>query len=124
MSVQSIWESVECDAWSRGLDYENYLEWHKRTGCSASVLPGWAYSRLQDLLHEVMVEDMNNMMEFGRDPEDVDDEDLDGYGNPIDGSEIINCCFPDCGCDGARLCQARKGASSVAYSFNVEWGSL
>ena len=30
---------------------------------------------------------------------------VDGYGNPFSGDRIIYCCFPDCGCDGARLCQ-------------------
>ncbi len=48
--------------------------------------------------------------------EDAEDE----YGNPTDGSRIINCCYPDCGCDGARLCQAENGASARAASYNVE----
>lgn len=52
-----------------------------------------------------------------------DDEGLDGYGNPLDGSEIINCCFPECGCDGARLCMAKNGANSAACAMNIERGS-
>lgn len=50
-------------------------------------------------------------------------EPVDSYGNPLSGDRIINCCFPDCGCDGARLCMAEKGASSVASSMNIERGS-
>lgn len=33
---------------------------------------------------------------------------------------LIECCFPDCGCDGARLCMAEEGASDRAVSQNVE----
>lgn len=43
----------------------------------------------------------------------------DDYGNEIDG-ELIYCCFPDCGCDGARLCMAKNGASDRAACGNVE----
>ena len=31
-----------------------------------------------------------------------DPVEVDQYGNPIDGSRTIYCCYPDCGCDGAR----------------------
>lgn len=51
-------------------------------------------------------------------------EDLDRYGNPTDGSRLINCCFPDCGCDGARLCYAENGPSTGSLNLNVERGSL
>lgn len=55
---------------------------------------------------------------------DVDEDDaLDDYGNPISGDRLINCCFPDCGCDGARLCSAEKGASSAAMNLNRERGA-
>ena len=59
-------------------------------------------------------------------PEDTpeDEEEVDQYGNPLDGSEIVNCCFPDCGCDGARLCMAKNGANNSACSINIERGSL
>lgn len=53
-----------------------------------------------------------------------DDEPVDQYGNPLSGDRIINCCFPDCGCDGSRLCMAEKGASSSAKGMNLERGSL
>lgn len=43
----------------------------------------------------------------------------DDYGNKIDG-DLIYCCFPDCGCDGARLCMAKRGASDLALGRNVE----
>lgn len=44
----------------------------------------------------------------------------DKYGNPIDGDRLIYCCFPDCGCDGERLCMAENGASERAREQNVE----
>ena len=47
-------------------------------------------------------------------------ETTDNYGNPTDGSRLINCCFPDCGCDGSRLCMAENGASVRAQKENVE----
>ena len=49
---------------------------------------------------------------------------FDQYGNPVSGDRLINCCFPDCGCDGARLCMAENGASSGACAMNIERGSL
>ena len=53
-----------------------------------------------------------------------EEEPVDDYGNPLSGDRIIYCCFPDCGCDGARLCQAEKGASPDACAMNIERGSL
>lgn len=50
-------------------------------------------------------------------------EDVDEYGNPVDGDRVIYCCFPDCGCDGARLCMAEKGAGYAALSLNFERGT-
>ena len=55
---------------------------------------------------------------------DPPEEEVDDYGNPVSGDRIINCCFPDCGCDGARCCQAENGASSSACSMNIERGTL
>ena len=63
---------------------------------------------------------MNHDDLLGQEP----DEQVDKCGNPISGDRIIYCCFPDCGCDGARLCQAEKGASVGACSLNIERGSL
>lgn len=47
-------------------------------------------------------------------------KETDRYGNPIDGDRLIYCCFPDCGCDGARVCMAEKGASNTALTLNLE----
>lgn len=52
------------------------------------------------------------------------EEEVDDYGNPISGDRIINCCSPDCGCDGARLCMAENGASSGACSLIIERGTF
>lgn len=54
--------------------------------------------------------------------ESEDIEELDGYGNPVSGDEIRNCCFPDCGCDGSRLCMAKNGPSFSACAINIERG--
>lgn len=43
----------------------------------------------------------------------------DRYGNDLDG-DMIYCCFPDCGCDGARLCEAEEGPSVGALVLNLE----
>lgn len=42
----------------------------------------------------------------------------DKYGNTQDRIEF--CCFPDCGCDGARLCMAENGPSWGATNLNIE----
>jgi len=55
---------------------------------------------------------------------DDDEEPCDDYGNPLSGDRLIYCSFPDCGCDGARLCAAEKGASNSALTLNIERGSL
>lgn len=43
---------------------------------------------------------------------------VDAYGNTED--QFDYCSFPDCGCDGSRLCMASNGASERAISQNVE----
>lgn len=43
---------------------------------------------------------------------------VDAYGNTED--QFDYCSFPDCGCDGARLCGAKEGASEDAQKGNVE----
>lgn len=48
---------------------------------------------------------------------------VDKYGNPLNGDSLPFCCFPDCGCDGARLCMAESGANSAACSINIERGA-
>lgn len=42
---------------------------------------------------------------------------VDSYGNTED--NFSHCSFPDCGCDGARLCMAGE-ASERAAKYNVE----
>ena len=48
----------------------------------------------------------------------VMNEVFDKYGNTED--RIINCCFPDCGCAGARNCMAENGAHNGALTLNRE----
>lgn len=43
---------------------------------------------------------------------------VDEYGNTEDKKQF--CCFPDCGCDGSRLCDAENGSSLRAQRQNVE----
>lgn len=44
--------------------------------------------------------------------------DVDRYGNTE--QDFVNCCFPDCGCDGHRCCDAPSGSNSDSLSCNVE----
>lgn len=48
---------------------------------------------------------------------------VDEYGNTE--AEFQYCCFPNCGCDGSRLCMAPSGASGNAVLGNIEgkWSS-
>lgn len=43
---------------------------------------------------------------------------VDAYGNTEE--QFDYCSFPNCGCDGARLCMATDGASDYASRANVE----
>ena len=43
---------------------------------------------------------------------------VDKYGNTE--ADFRNCCFPDCGCDGERLCMAQTGANDNSRECNVE----
>lgn len=43
---------------------------------------------------------------------------VDDHGNTED--DFRFCAYPDCGCDGSRLCMAPSGASDRACSYNVE----
>lgn len=45
-------------------------------------------------------------------------EEIDDYGNTE--NDFRFCSFPDCGCDGARLCMAKNGASERSSHGNVE----
>lgn len=44
--------------------------------------------------------------------------DVDRYGNTE--RQFDHCSFPECGCDGARLCMAPSGASERCLKQNVE----
>lgn len=55
---------------------------------------------------------------------ELDENGLDQYGNDPDDDVLVNCCFPDCGCDGARLCMAKKGANNASRAMNYERGSF
>ena len=44
-------------------------------------------------------------------------EPVDTYGNTED--QFDNCSFPDCGCDGSRLCMAGSASDQAMYQ-NVE----
>lgn len=48
-------------------------------------------------------------------------EPVDAYGNTE--YQFEYCSFPDCGCDGARLCMAGE-ASNAALTLNIEKRSL
>lgn len=43
----------------------------------------------------------------------------DKYGNN-ELEPFAYCSYPDCGCDGARLCQATEGASDFSLKTNTE----
>ena len=43
---------------------------------------------------------------------------VDAYGNTE--QDFRRCCFPDCGCDGARLCMAGEANDDDAQRCNVE----
>lgn len=62
---------------------------------------------------------MNSANERVNEVHDIVPE-MDKYGNPIDGDRLIYCCFPDCGCDGARLCMAENGANDASLAMNRE----
>lgn len=57
--IPSIWGCVEMDAASRDFDYQNYLDFHKRTGCKGAVLSSGNYYRVQQILRISMEESMN-----------------------------------------------------------------
>lgn len=48
-------------------------------------------------------------------------DELDKYGNRADGNgPLTNCCYPDCGCDGARVCMAKSGPNDASMAVNLE----
>jgi len=42
---------------------------------------------------------------------------VDEYGNTE--NQFDFCCFPDCGCDGARYCMAKSGANLSSSCLNI-----
>lgn len=46
MKVPSIWSSVEADCWSRNFDYDNYLAYHKKSGCISTPMTKDGYALL------------------------------------------------------------------------------
>ncbi len=64
------------------------------------------------------------MSEINVSVDDDQEPEVDQYGNPTNGDSLPYCRFPDCGCDGARLCMAKSGANSASCAMNIERGSL
>lgn len=56
--------------------------------------------------------------ELGRKQEFLDLHEIDELGNTPD--RLINCCFPNCGCDGARNCMAENGANGASLTLNLD----
>jgi hypothetical protein len=90
---------------------------------------------IQKRLAGLVIEPLNQALrDYGRCPSGVPDSDRiygsylarhpemleDAYGNPVDGSSLAFCCFPDCGCDGARNCMAKCGANTCSQVFNAQ----
>ena len=57
----SIWNTVECDCWSRDFNYENYCMFHDRVYADSSNQPAKlckeAYVILCDVFHTHMIND-------------------------------------------------------------------
>lgn len=70
----------------------------------------------------ISLEDMADVVTRAIDAAEAEPE-VDKYGNPMSGDSLPFCCFPDCGCDGARLCMAESGAHSGALALNIERGA-
>lgn len=49
-------------------------------------------------------------------------EPVDDYGNTA--YSFLYCSFPDCGCDGARLCMAKSGPNMASSVLNIERESI
>jgi hypothetical protein len=56
----------------------------------------------------------------GADAQPASAGEVDRYGNGPD--EQRYCSFPDCGCDGARLCQAEECPHWGTLGLNIEKG--
>ena len=55
----NIWQSVECDAWSRNFNYEDYLYFHMKSGDLGRVFTRQGYEAFCELMDSEMERDMN-----------------------------------------------------------------
>jgi hypothetical protein len=51
----TIWCTVECDAWSRAFDYQNYLSLHRRSGTTSKAVTEQMYYTLCTAFESEMV---------------------------------------------------------------------
>lgn len=54
----SLWTTVECEAWSRGFDYDNYLELHQKRQEGCKVLTEDAYRVFCEAYEFEMIQSM------------------------------------------------------------------
>lgn len=57
-TAPSIWGSVESDAWARGCNWDQYIEWHKLCKCRGATLGKDHYDALRDLFNQIMEDEM------------------------------------------------------------------
>jgi hypothetical protein len=57
-TAPSIWGSVECDAWSRDCNYEQYVEWHGLCKCRGKVMREAEYLALCKVFETCFENDM------------------------------------------------------------------
>ena len=57
-SAPSIWSSVECDAWSRDYNWDQYMEWHAHCKCRGQTLTIDQYDAFRELMNQVMEDDL------------------------------------------------------------------
>lgn len=67
MTALSFWGCVEVDACSRDFDYQDYVDFHTKTGCVGAKLSEACYKHIWNIFHTAMEE----AIEFHPDP-DVD----------------------------------------------------
>lgn len=95
-----------------GLDKQTAeFECAKLNGPLTEASPYW-YVVTEESYEPMTAERINGV------PSDDGDE-PDKYGN-TEKDPFRYCSFPDCGCDGHRLCMAREGANLGACALNIE----
>lgn len=55
--ITSIWNTIECDAWSRDYRFSEYIAFHKKTGSPAAPLSSKAYVSLCTMFYDLMEEE-------------------------------------------------------------------